>query len=237
MLKRLATYFRNLMSRKLFKVIERYSRGRVLDVGGWDFYRYVSKKKFPIESWLNLDIEINRINKIKDNVYKSIVCDGCDLSFANNTFDVVLNIQVLEHDMNPVRMVEEIARVLKPDGHAIFLIPQTSSIHLIPQCYYNFTIYWIKKALQQSKMEVRETYYLGGTWTTIAYKMLYVHLQALRINGWSSPEFKRNFAFYLLYPLMLLYTVISLPIIAVLSLGDLKEDATNHLIVAKKTVN
>ena len=234
LVKRCATSFRNFMSRKLFKVIERYSRGKVLDVGGWEFYQYVSHKKLSVESWLNLDIDPGRTTNIKDNVYQSIVGDGCDLCFGNNTFDVVLNIQVLEHDMNPLRMVEEIGRVLKPNGHAIFLIPQTASIHLIPKCYYNFTIYWIREALRKGKMEIVETYPLGGTWTTIAYKMLYANLQALRVNGFSSSEYKRNAAFYVLYPLMILYSAVSLPILAILQLGDLKEDANNHIVVAKK---
>lgn len=235
LVERCATFFRNFMSRELFKVIERYSRGKVLDVGGRYFYRYVSDKKLRIESWINLDVDPGRIDKINDNVYQSLVCDGCNLCFSNNTFDVVINSQVLEHDMNPLRMVKEIARVLKPNGQAIFLIPQTASIHCIPRCYYNFTIYWIREALRQCEMEVVETYFMGGTWTTITYKMLYAHLQALRVNGWSSSEYKRNFAFYLLYPLMVLYTALSLPILAVLRLGDLKEDANNHLVVAKKT--
>jgi SAM-dependent methyltransferase len=139
--------------------------------------------------------------------------------------------------MKPLQMLQEIARVLKPDGHAIFLIPQTGSPHCIPKCYYNFTIYWIREALRQCKMEAVETYFQGGTWTTIAYKMIFVHLQAFRIHEFSAPEFKRNFAFYLLYPFMLLYTAISLPIIAIFYLGDLKEDTNNHLIVAKKTEN
>jgi len=139
--------------------------------------------------------------------------------------------------MDPIKMLKEICRVLKPAGHAIFLIPQTTSIHAIPRCYYNFTIYWIREALQQCNMNIVETYFIRGTWMTIAYKMLFVHLQALRVNGFSSSEFKRNALFYLLYPFMVIYTILSLPILALLHLGDLKEDANNHLIVAQKNEN
>jgi hypothetical protein len=45
---------------------------------------------------------------------------------------------------------------------------------------------------------------------------------------------KRGAIFWILSPLSLLISIIFFPISMLLSLGDIKEEANNHLIVARK---
>ncbi|MCO6492116.1 MAG: methyltransferase domain-containing protein [Phaeodactylibacter sp.] len=49
--------------------------------------------------------------------------DALNLSFEDNTFDLVISVEVIEHVGRPERMVEEIQRVLKPDGLALITFP------------------------------------------------------------------------------------------------------------------
>ncbi|MCB9349358.1 MAG: methyltransferase domain-containing protein [Lewinellaceae bacterium] len=49
--------------------------------------------------------------------------DALNLSFADNTFDLVISVEVIEHVGRPERMIEEIQRVLKPDGFALITFP------------------------------------------------------------------------------------------------------------------
>jgi dolichol-phosphate mannosyltransferase len=49
--------------------------------------------------------------------------EGCSLKFNSNSFDYVICIEVLEHLKNPDRMIQEIARVLKPKGQTILATP------------------------------------------------------------------------------------------------------------------
>ena len=44
---------------------------------------------------------------------------GGDLPFANNSFDYVISLQVLEHVKDPRPLFEEMYRVLKPGGEAV----------------------------------------------------------------------------------------------------------------------
>ena len=48
---------------------------------------------------------------------------GEHLPFADASFHMVVSVWVLEHLENPENVFAEIARVLKPDGHFIFLTP------------------------------------------------------------------------------------------------------------------
>lgn len=49
--------------------------------------------------------------------------DAEHLDYPDRVFDKVICTEVLEHTLNPARVVQEIRRVLKPDGAAILSIP------------------------------------------------------------------------------------------------------------------
>jgi SAM-dependent methyltransferase len=143
-------------------------------------------------------------------------------------------VQVLEHVFEPLRMVEEIGRVLRPGGHAIFLIPQTSTTHLAPHYHCNFSRYWIEQAMPRAGLEIVEQRPLGGRWSSTASHMLYFFLQAFRFDGMSGPEYRRNALFWLMLPFMMLWALVSIPVCLVFSLGDLSEEPNNHLVVARR---
>ncbi len=225
---------RNLRSRQMFKVLKKYCRGNVLDVGGWDFHLTASKWKLSFDSWTVLDNSKRGTGRIEDTRVRFVFADGCRMPFAADKFDVVLNVQVLEHVFEPMKMVAEIARVLKPGGRGIFLVPQTSNLHLAPRHYYNFTRFWIKEAMSRSGLRVLELRPLGGAWSTLASRMVFFFFQAFRLGRSSTPEVKRNVFYYLLFPFMVLYAVVNIPICMLLSLGDLREEANNHLVVVSK---
>src|SRR4029079_6172109 len=124
-------YFaRDLRSRALFAALEERSRGRVLDVGGGDFFLTARARGIPFESWTTLEPSAGRAPRIDDPRFLEVAGDGCRMEFEAGSFDTVLAIQVLEHIFEPIRLVEEIGRVLRPGGHAILLVPQTGTMHL-----------------------------------------------------------------------------------------------------------
>lgn len=231
---RFATWARNLRSPELFSALERHARGDVLDVGGWDFF--LSMRDNPavaFKTWTSLESE-GRLLDAADARYRAVKGDGERMAFPDASFDTVLSIQVLEHTFDPLAMVREIARVLKPGGAAIFLIPQTSVMHHAPGHYYNFTRFWIAKAADAAGLEIVEREPLGGRWTSTASHMLHFFLQAFRAPGYSTAEDRRGPFFYLLLPLMCLWAALSVPVCLLLSLGDLTEEPNNHLVVARK---
>ena len=50
--------------------------------------------------------------------------DALNLSFADNTFDLLISVDVMEHVGKPRRMTAEIGRVLRPGGMAFITFPQ-----------------------------------------------------------------------------------------------------------------
>ncbi len=224
---------RDLRSGPLFHALKTHCKGDVLDVGGGDFFFTAENMKVPFDKWTTLEVSPERALKSVDPRFEMVFGDGCKMDFKDESFDLVLNLQVVEHVFEPLKMVQEIARVLKPGGTAIFLIPQTSNIHLLPHHYYNFTIFWIREAMKRSGLEIAEIKALGGAWSTIASRMVYAIVQGLGAKGFTYGH-KRPLAFYLLAPFMLLYILVSVPICMIFSLGDIEEEPNNHLVVVRK---
>ncbi len=53
-----------------------------------------------------------------------VKADICNLPFENEAYDVILCNHVLEHIPNDTKAMEELYRVLKPEGFGVFQIPQ-----------------------------------------------------------------------------------------------------------------
>ena len=59
----------------------------------------------------------------------SVICDAHELPFADGTMDGVISQWVLEHVADPERVVEEIHRVLRPDGIVYSEVPFMQQVH------------------------------------------------------------------------------------------------------------
>jgi SAM-dependent methyltransferase len=203
-------------------------------MGGRDFFQEISAdSNINFTSWTCLELE-RSATSFSDTRYTLVVGNGEKAPFADASFDTVVNMQVLEHTMHPIEMVKECARVLKPGGKAVFLIPQTSALHEVPTHYYNFTRYWVEHAFAEAGLHIESLTPLGGRWSSHASHMFFFFFEAFRAKSYSSPEYTRNVFFYLLFPFMALYACIGIAVGLVFSVGDLTEDPNNLLVVARK---
>jgi len=234
LLTRLLYAARDFRSRAMFAVLREHCGGAVLDVGGGKFFTSARDHGARFERWVTLEVAAADLPEREDARQQGVVGDGCRLPFASASFDTALSVQVLEHVFEPIRMVTEIGRVLRPGGKAILLIPQTSTTHLAPHYYSNFSRFWIHEAMRKNHLEIVKLESIGGVWTTMASHLVYFFLQAARVKGMSDPAIRRGAMFYLLFPFMVVWAIVALPVCLVLSLGDLEEEPNNHLVVARK---
>jgi len=69
----------------------------------------------------------------------------------DNTFDVILNTEVLEHIPEPFEAITEMHRLLKPGGKLILTAPLGSFLHQKPYHFYGgFTPYWYERYLAKA---------------------------------------------------------------------------------------
>ena len=234
MIKETLYYIRNLRYRVIFSLLRKYSSGNVIDIGGWDFCLTALKKKIPFKHWTVVESDPTHLPKINHECISIVQMNGCNMDFDDDSFDTTVCIQVAEHVFTPLQLFKENVRVLKKGGYGIFMVPQTSNLHGTPYHYQNFTRFWCIEACRRSNVELVKHYPLGGTWSTMASRLLYTPFQMLSKPTFTYPEAKRNTFFYLLCPFAIIFIIFAFPITLLLSLGDLEEEANNHLFVFKK---
>ncbi|MDP9034638.1 MAG: class I SAM-dependent methyltransferase [Myxococcota bacterium] len=97
--------------------------------------------------------------------------DGKTLPFEAHTFDTVLSTEVLEHTREPMDLVGEMARVLKPDGTLILTTPFALRLHEEPYDYYRFTRYGLAAMVERFGLRVVEARSFGGVWSVVGQKI------------------------------------------------------------------
>jgi SAM-dependent methyltransferase len=82
-----------------------------------------------------------------------ILCDICDMKdIADESIGLVLNLESLEHIAFPQKAMEEVWRVLKPEGLLILTTVMHFKIHRTPKDYWRFTPDGIELLLHRFKI-------------------------------------------------------------------------------------
>jgi len=109
---------------------EKYAKGNLVDIGcGRMPYR---KRLDPlVDSYTGVDHP--KVSKLyKSDKKPEVFADARKLPFNDNSFDIGLMFQVLEHVDDPEKVVNEAARVLKPGGFLIISVPFLYPLHDMP---------------------------------------------------------------------------------------------------------
>lgn len=112
--------------------------GRCLDLGARDsnFKQFIIDQGY---TYLGIDID--------QHPSLDVVGDGCLLPFADNSFDLVVLAQVLEHVFDPKAAVNEVYRVLKPGG---VLVGGVSFLEPYHHSYMNLSHRAVEDMLQSA---------------------------------------------------------------------------------------
>jgi ubiquinone/menaquinone biosynthesis C-methylase UbiE len=84
-----------------------------------------------------------------------IVCDITSIPEPDQSFDAILCTEVLEHVPDPLAVIRELNRLLKPGGYMILTAPFCSLSHFTPFHFSTgFSHYWYEKHLGDLGMEI-----------------------------------------------------------------------------------
>jgi SAM-dependent methyltransferase len=166
------TNFKNFIRRKLlpqltndFHIKNRYENlatklpagGLVLIIGAGEKVNYY-KSLFKTCTVITSDVH----NGFKPD----IIFDGHSIPFMNETFDLVLAAQVIEHVINPWLFCNELQRVSKYGGILQIEAPQNYPYHAEPYDFFRFTFTGLRSLF--GKCEVIEVKITEGSASMIA---------------------------------------------------------------------
>lgn len=95
---------------------------RILDVG-CGVGEFVRRMREFSEQVCGVDIDGERVRRGAEQVPNLALSVGEQLPFADDTFDVVLLHEVIEHVTDDLATLREVRRVLRPDGRAVIFCP------------------------------------------------------------------------------------------------------------------
>lgn len=161
-----------VIRKEIFKAISNVIpsfKGKVLDSGcGIMPYKNIILENKEITSYVGLDIETALSY---DDVQPDVLWNGVTMPFENDTFDVVLSTEVLEHILNPDVYLLEVKRVLKPGGIFFFTVPFLMSLHEIPHDYYRYTPYALEMIFKRTGFADIKIKPMGGYNAAMAQMM------------------------------------------------------------------
>jgi len=107
-------------------------------------------------------------NSVLPKETEYIVEDGSNLPFPDQSFEVVLNFQVLPvfNDMN--KFYNEVYRVLKPNGYFLLTSDFLYPIWNAPNNYWRTTQFGLEELAKNSLFKTEIIYNYGGFWAMMA---------------------------------------------------------------------
>lgn len=129
--------------------LKRFS-GSILDIGAAD--RWVEAHLPKAVHYVALDYPLT--GRDLYGARPDVFADGARLPVSTACFDGVTCLEVLEHVADPSLVIAEIARVLKPGGHAWLSMPFLYPVHDAPFDFQRYTEYGLKRDIQRAGLEV-----------------------------------------------------------------------------------
>jgi len=140
---------------------------RVLDAGAGEGRH---RANFAAQSYVGVDRGIGDASW--DYTGLDVVADLAALPFHDAAFDAVINIVTLEHVPEPRRVLEELARVLRPGGRLLLIVPHEWEEHQRPHDYYRYTQYGLKFLLDTAGFSSERIDPVGGFFRLLSRRLL-----------------------------------------------------------------
>jgi glycosyltransferase involved in cell wall biosynthesis/ubiquinone/menaquinone biosynthesis C-methylase UbiE len=144
--------------------------GILLDVGcGQMPYReHILATNPNITHYIGLDFTQGKYADLRK---PDLTWDGDTIPLPDSSVDCAMATEVLEHCHNPLTVLKEIHRVLKPSGIFFFTIPFLWPIHDAPHDHYRYTPFAMQKLLSDAGFEDIQVEALGG-WNASLAQMI-----------------------------------------------------------------
>lgn len=97
-----------------------------------------------------------------------VLWDGRTIPLEPNLVECAMATEVFEHCPDPVLVMREIARVLKPAGLLFFTVPFLWPLHDVPHDEYRYTPFAMERLLREAGLAHIETWPLGGWDSSLA---------------------------------------------------------------------
>jgi SAM-dependent methyltransferase len=155
----------NIAKDRMFKklAVDHGDKGEVILIVGCGNQTEQLEQYFPGNNTTFVFCDIDK------NADVDLFCDSHELPLAGEKFDGVITTAVLEHVLNPEKVVSEMVRVLKPGGFIYSEIPFLQSVH---EGAYDFTRFTMSgHRLLMNRFNEIDAGIVGGPGTALVWSI------------------------------------------------------------------
>jgi SAM-dependent methyltransferase len=175
--------------------------GQLLDVGcGNKPYRNLFVN---VDCYIGLEFDTPESRAAN---YAEFFYDGHHFPFNDASYDVVLCNQVLEHVFNPEEFLNEIFRILKPDGKLLLSVPFVWDEHLQPLDYARYSSFGLRSLLERHGFGVVELRKMNAD-ARVVFQLINVYLYKILLTP--NPKINLLFCAVFMAPVTLLGILLS----------------------------
>ena len=119
--------------------------------------------KDKVYSHVGVDID----DGFYDSSHIDVIGSAYEVPVEDNAADALVSSQVIEHLNRPIDAIQEMARLLKPQGVLFLSFPFLYPIHAAPHDHMRYTEHYINEVLEEHDFDIIETSRIGGFWYCI----------------------------------------------------------------------
>jgi len=197
-----------------------HARGTLLDVGCGTM-PFAAMFEGRVTRTIGLDLPASRfLGEDRPDVFARAEA----LPIRDATADTLLALAMTTYLPEPLVMLAEARRVLRPGGVLIVEFTQMAPLHDEPHDYFRFTRYGAAHLLDRAGFEVVETIPIGGLWSRVGLSLI-APLNRINRGPWRVITE---------VPVRLLYVVVQLGCAALDRLWRDPREVLAHLVVARR---
>ena len=190
-------------NKRVVRWLAQSATGRVLDIGCAD--RWVEPRLSSGCEYIGLDYPVTG-----QQMYGSrpdILADASAMPLADESIDTVIILEVMEHLRRPHEALQEIARILRPQGTLLLSMPFLYPVHDAPHDYQRLTIHGLARDAEAVGLRIDSLSPNLGSAETAGL------IASLALGGMSLRAIRQRSPGALLVPLLL----ITIPIVNMLA--------------------
>ncbi len=154
---------------RAMRAVAPQARGDLVDIG-CGLRPYQSLFAPHIERYIGIDYPPTGGDRTQINA--TIYADSTHLPLRDRCADTVLTTQVLEHVPEPLLMLREVRRVLRPGGKLIMTAPFVWGEHETPRDFYRYTSYGLQYLLGRASFRALDVRSLDGLYAVLGQMYL-----------------------------------------------------------------